>query len=157
MALNLGARALDPQVFPAEDERLAVIEGDGQRLAVLVQPQLRWPGCRRCVAHFGLLARRPDRRENRSPKRPAIGRPGLEAEEDLQSAGRLRRKCRCPRRHPWRPPKSVLSDFASLKCRSANSCIRFRASELERRSRALLSRCCSPWPQTAVTSLGGSG
>src|SRR6266481_7805712 len=60
MALNLGARALDPQVFPAEDERLAVIEGDGQRLAVLVQPQLRWPGCRRCVAHFGLLARRPD-------------------------------------------------------------------------------------------------
>src|SRR6266581_3117906 len=25
------------------------------------------------------------------------------------------------------------------------------------RSRALLSRCCSPWPQTAVTSLGGQG
>src|SRR5258708_12420037 len=109
MALNRGAGALDPQVFPAEDERLAVIEGDGQRLAVLVQPQLRWPGCRRCVAHFGLLARRPDRRENRSPKRPAIARPGLEAEEDLQSPAPRPRKCPCPGPHPCPPPHPLLS------------------------------------------------
>src|SRR5262249_9553676 len=40
MALHLRARAFDAQIFGAEVERLAVVEGDGQRLAVLVQPQL---------------------------------------------------------------------------------------------------------------------
>src|SRR5262249_12011753 len=37
MALNLRARALDAQIFGAEVERLAVVESDGERLAVLVQ------------------------------------------------------------------------------------------------------------------------
>src|SRR5215471_4578003 len=55
MALHLRARAFDAQIFGAQVERLAVVEGDGQRLAVLVQPQLRRPG--RCVGHFDRLAR----------------------------------------------------------------------------------------------------
>src|SRR5882757_9377006 len=37
MALHLGAGALDAQVFRTEIERLAAVEGDGQRLASLVQ------------------------------------------------------------------------------------------------------------------------
>src|SRR5262249_56902568 len=41
MALNLRTRALDAQIFGGQVEGLAVIEGDGQRLAVLVQAQLR--------------------------------------------------------------------------------------------------------------------
>src|SRR5262249_48695784 len=91
MALNLRARAPDAQIFGAEVERLAVIEGDGQRLAVLVQPQLRRPGGRRCVAHFDLLAR-ADRRESRSGRCRAVARAEVEAEMGIsQTAEQLRR------------------------------------------------------------------
>src|SRR5262244_154566 len=89
MALHLGARAPDAQIFGAEVERLAVVEGDGQRLAVLVQPQLRRPG--RCVAHFELLARAADRRESRSRRGRAIARAEVEA--DLGGAPKRRSIC----------------------------------------------------------------
>src|SRR5262252_1899505 len=56
MALNLRARALDAQIFGAQVECLAVVESDGQRLAVLVQAQLGRPRLRRCLAHVGLLS-----------------------------------------------------------------------------------------------------
>ena len=38
MALDLGARAAHAQIFGGEIETLAAVEGDGQRLAILVQP-----------------------------------------------------------------------------------------------------------------------
>ena len=79
MALHLGARALDAQIFGAQVESLAVVEGDGQRLAVLVQPQLRRP--RRCVGHFDLLAlpnffySATSRSRDRPKRRSRTGRP----------------------------------------------------------------------------------
>ena len=44
MSLHLGARALHPQIFGAQIEGVAAVEDDAQGLAVLAQPQLRWPG-----------------------------------------------------------------------------------------------------------------
>src|SRR5262249_15168975 len=90
MTLNLRARAPDAQIFGAEVERLAVIEGDGQRLAVLVQPQLRRPGRRRCVVHFDLLG--ADRRESRSRRRRAIARAEVEAEMGSAQTAEHRRR-----------------------------------------------------------------
>src|SRR6266481_3420747 len=95
MALHLGARAPDTQIFGAEVEGLAVIEGDGQRLAVLVQPQLRRPGCRRCVAHFELLARGADRCESRSRRRRAIARAEVEADMLRPTWGAPKRRNIC--------------------------------------------------------------
>src|SRR5262249_17304359 len=51
MTLHLGAGALDAQIFGAELETFPVVERNGQRLAVLVQPQLRRPGLRLAAAH----------------------------------------------------------------------------------------------------------
>src|SRR3984957_17841069 len=44
MALDLGARAAHAQIFGGEIKTLAAVEGDSERLAVLVQPQFRRPG-----------------------------------------------------------------------------------------------------------------
>src|ERR1700681_1820143 len=41
MALDLGARAAHAQIFGGKIKTLAAVEGDGQRLAILVQPQDR--------------------------------------------------------------------------------------------------------------------
>src|SRR6266511_2468965 len=86
MALHLRARTLDAQIFGAQVEGLAVIESDGQRLAVLVQTQFGRPRLRRCVAHVDLLLQESIRREirprwprpiageaepQRTPKRPS--------------------------------------------------------------------------------------
>src|SRR5580698_4466011 len=43
MSLDLGARAAHAKIFGGEIETLAAVEGDGQRLAILVQPQFRRP------------------------------------------------------------------------------------------------------------------
>src|SRR5262245_59699102 len=48
--LDLRARALDAKIFGGERKRLAAVEGDGQRLTVLVQPDLGRP--RRGRAHI---------------------------------------------------------------------------------------------------------
>src|ERR1700675_1062505 len=51
MALDLGARAAYAQIFGGEIKTLAAVESDGQRLAILVQPQFRRPG----IVHGHLL------------------------------------------------------------------------------------------------------
>src|SRR5580700_5641322 len=43
VALDLGARAAHAQIFGGEIETLAAVEGDGEGLAILVQPQLGRP------------------------------------------------------------------------------------------------------------------
>src|SRR5436190_4103631 len=56
MALHLRAWALDAQILGAEIERLAVVERNRQRPAVLVQAQFGRPRLRRCITHLALLA-----------------------------------------------------------------------------------------------------
>src|SRR4029077_2895729 len=52
MSLDLGARAAHAQIFGGEIETLAAVEGDGQRLAILVQPQFGRPGTGHCLELF---------------------------------------------------------------------------------------------------------
>src|SRR5262249_23589050 len=64
MALDLGARAFDAQIFGAEIEVFATIEDHGQRLAVLAQAQLGRPRLGGTLGHIaapaaGFLAPRP--------------------------------------------------------------------------------------------------
>src|SRR5580692_1758770 len=54
MALDLGARAAYAQIFSGEIKTLAAVEGDGERLAILVQPQFRRPGV--CHRHLLFMA-----------------------------------------------------------------------------------------------------
>src|SRR6266480_2346353 len=73
MPLHLRTWALDAQIFSAQVERLAVVERNRQRPAVLVQAQFGRPRLRCCITHLGLLAQelgaepRPRRRRSIAP------------------------------------------------------------------------------------------
>src|SRR5258707_15684038 len=81
MALHLRTWALDAQIFRAEVERLAVLERNCQRPAVLVQAQFGRPRLRRCITHLGLLAQelgaepRPSRHRSIAPAPTIRNRP----------------------------------------------------------------------------------